>query len=576
MANILKQCNVLRTSARHISLDRFASRFITEAMLKISRRTAFPWWRHAFRTSLLLFTILFTVSFQAQTNSSATGAPAISGTARVGDTLVAGRGTIADTNGLPSFPSGFTFQWVRGSGDIMDATANEYTLTDDDETQTIKVKVSFTDDDGFAEGPLESDATAAVAAAPTNSCPSHDLMLVGGDNDREGSLYICRNNQWGNVCDDLWGKVDANVACKQLGYTRGAQKETIHSEFVSLIEVDFWLDEVACTGSETTLAECPHAGWGVHNCRFSERAGVVCKANLNVDATGVPTISGAAAVGEVLTASIDDIADDNGTTKADDGDAGYAYTYAWFRVDSDGSSNKTAISGATSSTYTLVAADVGKKIIVEVSFTDDENNNEGPLASDAYPASDTVETTDSTAPIFESATIDETSLVITFNEGLAAAANLANSAFTVKATPSGGSEATVQLSGSPSISGLTVTLTLTAAVVYTDTVTVSYDKPTSGTANKLADGEGNEVASFTDEPVTNNSPVTGSAIGKPAIKGPAQVGATLTADLSTSRILTVPTMPFSPTSGVATAPTSPGRRGPLTHRQHRTSAASFA
>ena len=531
MASILKQCNALRTSALHIRRDRSVQRFTTEAILKISRRPAVPWRRHGFRVSLLLFSILFTASFQAQTNSPATGAPAISGTARVGDTLVAGRGTVADTNGRPSFPSGFTFQWVRGSSDIMDATAREYTLTDDDEGETIKVKVSFTDDDGFAEGPLESDATEAVAAAPTNGCASHDLMLVGGDNDREGSLYICRNNQWGNVCDDLWERVDANVACKQLGYSQGAQKATKLSEFVSLIEVDFWLDDVQCTGSETTLAECPHAGWGVHNCRFSERAGVVCKANLNVDATGVPTISGTAVTGEVLTASIDDIADENGTTKADDGDTGFAYSYVWFRVDSDGSSNKTTISGATSSTYTLVAADVGKKIIVEVSFTDDENNNEGPLASDAYPATDTVETTDTTSPTFESATVNGSTLVITFNEDLAAAANLANSSFSVKVTPSGGSEATVTLSGTPSISNATVTLTLSTAVVYDDTVTVSYDQPTSGTGNKLEDADGNEVATFSDQAVTNITPATGSARGKPAIKGPAQVGATLTADL---------------------------------------------
>ena len=61
------------------------------------------------------------------------------------------------------------------------------------------------------------------------------------------------------------------------------------------------------------------------------------------------------------------------------------------------------------------------------------------------------------------------------------------------------------LTGSPSISGATVTLTLAAAVVSTDAVTVSYTRPTSGTANTLQDAAGNEVASFTDRTVTNNT-----------------------------------------------------------------------
>ena len=37
-----------------------------------------------------------------------------------------------------------------------------------------------------------------------------------------------------------------------------------------------WLDNVACTGSETRLIDCPANALGSHNCQHSEDAGVRC------------------------------------------------------------------------------------------------------------------------------------------------------------------------------------------------------------------------------------------------------------------------------------------------------------
>ena len=129
----------------------------------------------------------------------------------------------------------------------------------------------------------------------------------------------------------------------------------------------------------------------------------------------------------------------------------------------------------------------------------DEAGNQGAMATATF-------TVDTTAPTVSSAAVDGASLTIAFDENLAAAANLANSAFEVKKTPASGSEQTVTLSGSPSISGDTVTLTLATAAVHGDTdVKVSYTKPASGSDNTLEDAAGNEVASFTDQAVTNNT-----------------------------------------------------------------------
>ena len=103
-------------------------------------------------------------------NNPATGAPTISGTAQVGQTLTAGTSGIMDSDGLTS--PGYTYQWVRVDGstesDISGATSITYTLVAADEGKTIKVKVSFTDDASNAET-LTSTATAAVAAAATGA-----------------------------------------------------------------------------------------------------------------------------------------------------------------------------------------------------------------------------------------------------------------------------------------------------------------------------------------------------------------------------------------------------------------------
>ena len=87
----------------------------------------------------------------------------------------------------------------------------------------------------------------------------------------------------------------------------------------------------------------------------------------NSPATGAPTITGTARVGETLTASTTGISDSDGLTNA-------TFTYQWIKLDSN--LNDSDISGATSSTYTLVAGDADTGIKVRVSFTDDRGNTE--------------------------------------------------------------------------------------------------------------------------------------------------------------------------------------------------------
>ena len=75
------------------------------------------------------------------------------------------------------------------------------------------------------------------------------------------------------------------------------------------------------------------------------------------------TITGSQTIGETLTADTATIADPNGGASS--------FTYEWLRTDHDGR-NSELISGATSRTYTPTEDDEGRRLRVQVAYTDDD------------------------------------------------------------------------------------------------------------------------------------------------------------------------------------------------------------
>ena len=44
-------------------------------------------------------------------------------------------------------------------------------------------------------------------------------------------MQVYHDGVWGGICDDEWGEAEAEIACKELGFSRGAVGPTHSSQF---------------------------------------------------------------------------------------------------------------------------------------------------------------------------------------------------------------------------------------------------------------------------------------------------------------------------------------------------------
>ena len=294
-------------------------------------------------------------------NNAATGSPVITGVVQVGQTLSADTSGISDTDVIVA--STLAYQWIVNDGtedtDIQDATGATYTLGADDEGKTIKVKVSFTDELRYEES-LTSAPTATVASqeslftATTHDVPeSHrgatEFVFELRFNEEPGSGFSYAKLRNNNAFTVTGGSV-SNVRRLEAGKNARWEITVLPSGNTA----------VSVSLPATTDCAAEGAVCNMRNMKLS--SALEFTVPQNSAATGAPTIGGTAQVGESLTASTSDISDADGLANA-------SFTYQWLADDAD-------ISGATGSSYTLVAADVGKAIKVTVSFTDDAGNEE--------------------------------------------------------------------------------------------------------------------------------------------------------------------------------------------------------
>ena len=299
-----------------------------------------------------------TVAAAEQANNPATGLPTISGTPQVEQTLTADTSAIDDEDGLSSVS--YRYQWLAAGSNIDGATGSSYTPSASDAGKTVQVRVSFTDD-ADNEETLTSAATTAVAATVPTAPLS--LTVTRGSQVKEldaswqvpssngGSTITGYRVQWKEAADS-WDTAADISEVSETGTTHTITGLTGGVEYAVRVIAT---NDVGGSPASTEAKGTPAGGVSEQTVEPENSA-----------PTGLPGISGTAQVGETLTASTSNIADEDGLD-------GVSYGYRWVRNDGTDDAD---IAGETSSTYTLADADQGKTVKVRVTFTDDAGNDE--------------------------------------------------------------------------------------------------------------------------------------------------------------------------------------------------------
>ena len=306
-----------------------------------------------------------TAAVAARPNSPATGLPTISGTAHEGETLTADTSGISDSDGLIGVT--YSYRWLADDTGIAGATGSSYTLTSEEVGKAITVRISFTDDAENEES-LTSAATAAVTASVLTA------SFQDAPESHNGSDAFTFRIQFSEPVATGYRTLKDSALTVTGGTVTSASRVDGRRDLWQIVVTPDAGGALSVTLPVTTDCDDPGAVCTANGKKLSSGDRLLVPGRStpeNSPATGAPTIVGTPQVGETLAVDTSGIFDVNGLS-------GVTYSYQWLADD-------TGIDGATGSSYTLTAEEVGKAIKVRVNFTDDAGNGES-LTSAGTPA----------------------------------------------------------------------------------------------------------------------------------------------------------------------------------------------
>ena len=105
------------------------------------------------------------------------------------------------------------------------------------------------------------------------------MRLVSSSFAHIGRVEVHYNESWGTVCNTQWDIQDANVICKQLGYT-GAESTQLAT---AIGNGTIWISGAQCNGEELSIGECNlQEVWGMTHCTHHEDVEVECTGEWNI------------------------------------------------------------------------------------------------------------------------------------------------------------------------------------------------------------------------------------------------------------------------------------------------------
>ncbi len=281
------------------------------------------------------------VNAQAVSPPANTGSPQVSGTVMQGNVLTASNGAWSGS------PTSYSYQWKdcdsAGSNcaDISGASSSSYMLSANDVNHTIVAVVTATNTGGSTAA--NSTQTAIVTVPP--SPPSNSALPQVSGSTTQGSVLTTSNGTWSGGSPSSYGYKwqDCDGSGANCASISGAGTSTYT---LAAADVGHTVRAVVTATNSGGSTSATSAQTAV----IAAPAPPAAPAN-----TALPQISGTPTQGNALTAS-------NGSWSG----SPTSYSYQWQDCDSAGA-NCTNISGATSTSYTLVAGDVSHTLRATVS-----------------------------------------------------------------------------------------------------------------------------------------------------------------------------------------------------------------